>query len=646
MTFPIGKLTTVSIAASVLLAACGERATLPATAGYGPHPQLTAPNATLIPTIKIATIIGWSKGETPTAAAGLKVSAFAQGLQNPRRPYVLPNGDVLVAETDAPPQPDEYKGFRGFVQGLLFASAGSHKGSANRITLLRDTNGDGVADVKTVFLSDLHSPFGMVLVGNDFYVANTDSVMRYAYTPGATEIAGPGTKIVDLPAGTRNHHWTKDLIASPDGTKLYVSVGSNSNVGENGLEIETGRAAVWEIDLKTGTHRIFASGLRNANGLSFAPGTNTLWVAVNERDEIGSDLVPDYITHVQDGGFYGWPFSYYGQHVDTRAQPQNPKLVAKAIAPDYATGSHTASLGLAFSRGAKLGDAFSDGVFVSQHGSWNRDPPAGYRVIFIPFKNGKPSGTPVDVLTGFLTADDEAKGRPVGIALDKTGALLVADDAGNMIWRVTRKGVPNASTIDASQRCGQGVTSPTPTNLHAPSAEAYPPLSVMQGEEGATRLGYTVAENGSVRDVHVEKSSGFARLDSASMQAATTWRFSPAVKNGKPVACAWETIVAWRLTDNDDASASFNVVEMTKADYPPGAFERGEQGVTTITLQISENGTVTNAAMTRSSGYADLDGAALNIVMTRWKISPAMLSGRGIRSVAELSVVWSAADQH
>ncbi|MBI3676913.1 MAG: sorbosone dehydrogenase family protein [Proteobacteria bacterium] len=435
----IVNLAVISLSAALLLAACGERAKLPEAAGYGPHPQLPAPDPTPIPTIKIASIIGWKNGEGPTAAPGLKVNAFAQDLRNPRRPYVLPNGDVLVAETDAPPQPDEGKGFRGFVQSILFSAAGSHMGSANRITLLRDTNGDGVTDVKTVFLSELHSPFGMALIGNDFYVANTDSVMRYTYTPGATNIDGPGTKIVDLPAGPRNHHWTKDMAASPDGSKLYVSVGSNSNAGENGLDIEKDRAAVWEIDLKTGAHRIFASGLRNANGLSFAPGSNTLWVAVNERDEIGSDLVPDYITHVEDGGFYGWPFSYYGQHVDVRPQPQNPALVAKAIAPDYATGSHTASLGLAFSRGANLGNAFSDGVFVSQHGSWDRDPPAGYRVIFIRFADGKPIGMPVDVLSGFLTADDKAKGRPVGIALDKTGALLVADDAGNTVWRVTKE---------------------------------------------------------------------------------------------------------------------------------------------------------------------------------------------------------------
>jgi glucose/arabinose dehydrogenase len=303
--------------------------------------------------------------------------------------------------------------------------------------LLRDTDGDGVADVRTVFLDKLHSPFGMALVGNDLYVANTDAVLRFTYTPGATQITSLGEKIADLPGGPINHHWTKNLIASVDGKKLYASVGSNSNVGERGVEAEQGRAAIWEIDLQTGGYRVFASGLRNPVGMAFEPTSGTLWTAVNERDEIGSDLVPDYMTRVRDGDFYGWPYSYYGQIVDTRVSPQRPDLVAKAIKPDYALGPHTASLGLASSVGNNLPPVFAEGMFVGQHGSWNRKPHSGYKVIFVPFRNGLPAGDPLDVLTGFLSSDGKALGRPVGVALDLKGALLVADDVGNIIWRVS-----------------------------------------------------------------------------------------------------------------------------------------------------------------------------------------------------------------
>ena len=391
----------------------------------------------MIPTLKIAPAAPWTNGAKPIAADGLAVKAFAQGLAHPRRVYVLPNGDVLVAETAEPPKPDDQQGLRGFVQAMITSAVGSAVKSANRITLLRDANGDGVAETRSVFLSGLNSPFGMVLVGSDLYVADTDAVLRFPYVPGTMKIAARGEKVVDLPAGTINHHWTKDLTASPDGSKLYATVGSNSNAGENGLAAEEGRAAVWKIDLKTGAHRIFASGLRNANGPSFAPGGNTLWVAVNERDELGSDLVPDYITSVKEGGFYGWPFSYYGQHVDDRVKPQRPDLVAKAIVPDYAMGPHVAALGLAFAQGARLGDKFADGVFVGEHGSWNRNPLSGYKVVFVPFSGGEPSGMPIDVLTGFVSADGHAQGRPVGVAIDKSGALLVADDVGNTVWRVT-----------------------------------------------------------------------------------------------------------------------------------------------------------------------------------------------------------------
>lgn len=315
--------------------------------------------------------------------------------------------------------------------------AGATVPSANRITLLRDADGDGVAEVKTVFLQNLNSPFGMALVGADFYVANTDAVVRFPYTPGQTSISEPGQKVVDLPAGPLNHHWTKNIIASPDGTKLYATVGSNSNVAENGIDKEVGRAAIWEIDPRTGQHRVFASGLRNPNGMAWDSASGMLWTSVNERDEIGNDLVPDYITSVRDGGFYGWPYSYYGQHVDERVKPPAPDMVAKAIVPDYAVGAHTASLGLTSAQGSSLPAQFQHGMIVSQHGSWNRKPRSGYKVIFVPFDQGKPSGAPFDVLTGFLNEDGDAQGRPVGVAIDKRGGLLVADDVGNMIWRVS-----------------------------------------------------------------------------------------------------------------------------------------------------------------------------------------------------------------
>jgi glucose/arabinose dehydrogenase len=405
---------------------------------------LPAPKETLIPTVNIAPAKGWPDGALPTAAPGLTVTAFADNLDHPRWLHVLPNGDVLVAETNAPPKPEEGKGIRGWAMNLIMGRAGATTPSANRITLLRDSNGDGVVDVRTVFLEDLYSPFGMALVGNDLYVANTDAIVRFPYQEGQTQITVPGVKVVDLPAGPRNHHWTKNVIASPDGQRLYVTTGSNSNVAEYGMGEEEGRAAIWEVDPKTGSHRIFASGLRNPNGLDWEPGTGMLWTAVNERDEIGSDLVPDYMTSVRDGGFYGWPYSYFGQHVDERVEPQRPDLVAKAIMPDYALGPHTASLGLTFSKPGNLPSLYTNGVFVGQHGSWNRRPASGYKVIFVPFKDGHPSGDPVDVLTGFLDQDGNALGRPVGVAMDAQGALLVADDVGNRIWRVAAAGLAAA----------------------------------------------------------------------------------------------------------------------------------------------------------------------------------------------------------
>jgi glucose/arabinose dehydrogenase len=421
---------------TLAVAACTEKAQLPVESGMGPTPTLPAPRKSMIPTVEIAAARGWPTGAKPNVASGMTVNAFAHGLAHPRWLHVLPNGDVLVAETNAPPKPDDAKGFKGWMMKKQMAKAGAAVPSADRISLLRDADGDGVAETRTTFLEGLHSPFGMALVNGDFYVANSDAVVRFPYAGGEMRIVAAGTKLVDLPAGPINHHWTKSLIASRDGTKLYATVGSNSNVGERGMEVEAGRAAIWEIDRQTGAHRIFASGLRNPNGMAFEPETGALWTVVNERDELGSDLVPDYLTSVRDGGFYGWPYSYYGAHMDERVKPQRPDLVATAIVPDYALGAHTAALGLARAWGDALPATFASGMFVGQHGSWNRKPPSGYQVVFVPFKGGKPSGQPIPVLTEFLSPTGEAYGRPVGVAIDSRGALLVADDVGNAVWRV------------------------------------------------------------------------------------------------------------------------------------------------------------------------------------------------------------------
>ncbi|SEL18420.1 hypothetical protein SAMN05216359_10664 [Roseateles sp. YR242] len=432
-----------AVVAVALLGGIGLRAAhaleaQPATpVGFGPNPTLPEPDKALVPTINVAKAVGWPANAQPQAAAGLKVVRFADKLVHPRWLYVLPNGDVLVAETNAPERPDDGKGPKAWVTKQFQKKAGATVKSANRITLLRDTNGDGVADQRFVFAEGLNSPFGMALVGDQFYVANTDAVVRFPYAQGQTKLAGPAVKLADLPGGRINHHWTKSLIANGDGTKLYAGIGSNSNVAENGIEAEQERAAILEIDIQTGASRVFASGLRNPVGLAWEPTSKALWVSVNERDELGDDLVPDYITSVQENGFYGWPYSYYGKHVDDRVKPQRPDLVDKAIPPDYALGAHTASLGLASADGNKLSQSYAHGMFVGQHGSWNRKNPAGYKVIFVPFVGAKPSGMPLDVLNGFLDAKGQAQGRPVGLALDKQGALLVADDVGNVIWRVT-----------------------------------------------------------------------------------------------------------------------------------------------------------------------------------------------------------------
>jgi glucose/arabinose dehydrogenase len=422
---------------ALLLAACGHESELPQDQATGPEPTLPEPSTPWIPTVNIADAVGWPAGIKPIAAEGLQVEAFATGLDHPRWLYVLPNGDVLVAETNAPPRPDEGGGIRGWFFSMFQSKAGAAAPSANRITLLRDTDGDGIADLRSAFLDNLNSPFGMALIGDRFYVANTDAVMRFDYRPGADKIAGPGSKLADLPGGPRNHHWTKSLVASPDGTRLYAGIGSNSNVGENGIAEEKGRAAINEIDVATGDSIVYATGLRNPVGLAFEPESGKLWTVVNERDELGSDLVPDYLTSVTPDAFYGWPYSYWGQHVDTRVEPQKPDLVAAAVKPDYALGNHVAPLGLAFAGGDLLPERFRHGAFIGQHGSWNREPRSGYNVVFVPFAGGKPQGMPIEVLTGFVTGDDEAYGRPVGVALDGAGALLVADDVGNVIWRVT-----------------------------------------------------------------------------------------------------------------------------------------------------------------------------------------------------------------
>jgi glucose/arabinose dehydrogenase len=412
--------------------------------GTGPNPVLPPPDEAPVPTVLVVTARRWPAHAGPAVARDMEITAFARDLDHPRWLYVLPNGDVLVAETNAPEGSEAHSGLKGMIFKRLQKQAGADTPSANRITLLRDADGDGIAEIRTTFASNLNSPFGMALVGETLYVANTDAILSFRYQLGATA-AGEPTKVTDLPAGERNKHWTKNIIASPDGSKLYVSVGSNSNVAEHGMEEEEGRAAILEFSLKTGTSRIFASGLRNPVGMAWYDGR--LWVAVNERDELGSDLVPDYMTAVEDGAFYGWPYSYFGQHLDPRVKPQRPDLVARARVPDYALGPHTASLGLAASPPARttgsdvdaLPPRFRDGMFVGQHGSWNRKPRSGYRVIFVPFANGKPAGMPIDVVTGFVTEDGDAYGRPVGVAIDRRGALLVADDVGDTVWRVTTR---------------------------------------------------------------------------------------------------------------------------------------------------------------------------------------------------------------
>ena len=427
----------MAAAAIVTVAGCAAPARLTVAEGSGPKPTLPQPGKTWWPTVNIAPARGWHEGATPQAAPGLHVAAYASGLDHPRWLMMLPNGDVLVAESNAPAKPDAAFDIRAWVMGVVMKRAGAGVPSANRISLLRDADGDGVAEHRSVLLSNLNSPFGMALVGDRLFVANADAVLWFPYRAGDTAIAAPGTKLLDLPGGPINHHWTKNLLASADGSKLYVAVGSNSNIAERGMAVEAGRAAVWEVDIPSGAHRIFASGLRNPVGMAWGGEGRTLWAVVNERDELGSDLVPDYLTTVREGAFYGWPYSYFGPNTDPRVAPAQPPQAAAATVPDYALGPHTAPLGLASSARNRLPPSFADGMFIGLHGSWNRRPHSGYKVVFVPFVNGTPAGLPVDVLKGFLNEAGEAMGRPVGVVIDAHGALLVADDVGNVIWRVT-----------------------------------------------------------------------------------------------------------------------------------------------------------------------------------------------------------------
>jgi glucose/arabinose dehydrogenase len=417
------------------LAACSTKGGDPARQ-YGTDPYLPEPRQYLLPPMSVPHAIGWNAGETPTVPAGLKVEAVATGLEHPRTVYTLPNGDILVVESNSPGT-EPYRP-KDYIAGKVKARAGAAAKGGNRITLLRGADSDGKAEVRTVFIDHLHSPYGIVLVGDTLYVANTDAILAFKYEPGMTRITSPGVKLTDLPAGPLDHHWTKAMAASADGSKLYVGVGSNSNITENGMDVEAGRAAIYEVDRSTGAKHIFASGTRNPTSLAFEPQTGQLFAVVNERDEIGPDLVPDYLTSIQEGGFYGWPYSYWGNHVDVRVHPQRPDLVARAIKPDYGLSSHVAPLGLLFSEGQSLSPAFGNGAFVGEHGSWDRSPLNGYQVIFVPFVNGRPVGKPIPVVTGFLGKDNETvHGRPVGLALDRSGALLVADDVGNTVWRVS-----------------------------------------------------------------------------------------------------------------------------------------------------------------------------------------------------------------
>jgi glucose/arabinose dehydrogenase len=469
-TIPLSLVSACTVTAVLALTACAVGAETNIGIGIGPNPRLPAPEKSLIPTVKIAPAEGWPQGGKPSAVDGFSVNALASGLTHPRWVYVLPNGDVLVAETNAPPKPEDGKGLKGLAMKIVMKWAGAGVPSPNRITLLRDANGDGVAEIRSVFLEGLNSPFGMALVGNELFIADSDAIVKVPYVTGQLKASAAPVKVTDLPAGPINHHWTKNIIASRDGSKLYATVGSNSNVAENGMAVEEGRAAIWEVDRVTGSKRLFATGLRNPNGMGWEPESGALWTVANERDELGDNLVPDYLTSVKDGAFYGWPWSYWGQHVDNRVEPVRVEMVNNAILPDYGLGSHVAPLGMAFSD-ARMPARFASGAFIGEHGSWNRNPRSGYKVVFVPFSGGKPSSEPIDFLAGFLSPDNKAWGRPVGVALDGKGALLVADDVGNTVWRVSSTMPPAASTPPP-------VAPATPASASTiPAASALPPAS-------------------------------------------------------------------------------------------------------------------------------------------------------------------------
>jgi glucose/arabinose dehydrogenase len=424
---------------SALMSGCNEHAQYDASHQAGANPPMPEARNFFAPPMQVPKYVGWQNGATPKVADGLKIEKIASGLEHPRQVYTLPNGDILVAESNSPNE-EAVTTPKQVIAGLIESKSGKKAKGANRITLLRKSaNGSGEWE-RHVFIDNLHSPFGMQLVGDTLYVADTDAILKFPYKAGVTSISERGVELADLP-NTVNHHWTKSLLASRDGKKLYVGVGSNSNVGENGLEVEYRRADVLEVDTATGASRIYAAGIRNPTGLQWEPKTGQLWTIANERDEIGADLVPDYLTSVKENAFYGWPYSYYGQHVDPRAQPQRPDLVAKAIAPDFAIGSHVAPLGLTFYTGNNLPAQYRGGAFIGEHGSWDRSPLSGYVVSYVAFENGKPVSAPKDVVTGFTSADQkQLYGAPVGVAQDRDGGLLIADDVGNAIWRVTGTG--------------------------------------------------------------------------------------------------------------------------------------------------------------------------------------------------------------
>jgi glucose/arabinose dehydrogenase len=433
--------TTLATAACLALAACQSgHDNFDKSTQYGPDPQLPEPSRALLPGVNVSKVIGWGEGETPTVPQGFKIEAIATGLSNPRNVLALANGDLLVVESQKNGKEPIERPKRKIMDWIeAKAHGGTASGPSNRILLLRDTNGDGKPDAQSVLIDNLNAPFGIVLVGDQLYIADTDAILRVPYKVGDTKVGGDATKVCDLPAGAINHHWTKSLAASADGSKLYVGVGSNSNILERGAIAEMNRADILEVDPKTGAFNVFAHGLRNPNGLTFYPGSDVLWTVVNERDELGPDLVPDYMTSVKRGAFYGWPYSYWGQNVDDRVRPQRPDLVKAAIKPDYGLSSHVAPLSLAFYTGSSFPAQFKGGAFIGEHGSWNRPERNGYKVVFIKFENGKPVGQPIDFVTDFLKGPN-ARGRPVGVAIDKTGALIVADDVGNTVWRVTANG--------------------------------------------------------------------------------------------------------------------------------------------------------------------------------------------------------------